>query len=362
MNTKEFIVLRLELTDTPIEVWREIAIPTTNTLFELKGLLCALFNFDEEAQYSFDVDGELIDNQQAKNAQVGMFMTGAESSVIFSSHGTDTWNVIITPEEILEESTNQFPVTCMAGEGQAILNKDMTHEMYTEIVESALLGNQDFSEITDLSLEFVGEDLFDIDVNEINTEILNTYEFREKDEDIFEDSLVTEEKMLNAPLDEIVYDESDLVPNQEGRLSEDFFNQEVIVQFYTDVIGLTEEQAAYHVLYETSINNIIDAMHVEGYSEQEIEQMMKGNHALDEELYEKLSSDFDILHALPSRDEIFSEEDEKRLTQVEQALFSTLEENNLTFESFVHLTEEEANRVEELFMDAIRNIDNNLLS
>ncbi|GBU11061.1 hypothetical protein AwErysi_06770 [Erysipelotrichaceae bacterium] len=110
-----------------------------------------------------------------------------------------------------------------------------------------------------------------------------------------------------------------------------------VMAAYTELLGFSEEQGAYLVVYNETIGVIGEAMLDAGYDEKTIDAMMSGKMAMDEKIYEELTTEFEVLESLPKREELFTEEEERKIQHLEATLaetFELMEQKGLSIEEF----------------------------
>lgn len=316
MKTKQrqWLEIKLSLQHTDHQVERTIAVPDSFTLYDLETFITYLFNFDIDETGWFDLNGHRY-NSTNSQIDVEIFQPLSECWEIpmtYYFQGKDIWSVAIQ----MNYSKQEYDVVkLLDATGLELSHANMT--------------------ISDFNLMDVDETL---DLVALDYEMMS----------------------MGKALDVLFLGDDVSVP--EPVASNTFDPHADLVYFYTQIVGLSEEQASYQILYETALDKIVATMESQGYDEDIIEKTIMGSIAFEEHLYEVLEHDIDILQTLPARADIFTAEDEEYLQKVQDEMFDFLESKNIAAEQFTTTNELITDELEQEFIQILKNLRNNILS
>jgi len=335
------------------EVRREIVIPDFFSVYYLHIVIAALFNFDDLTDVSIDGNGvhlSINNEEEDFNEQifdeVKNFMTEPTAQAFtYTYFGQDTWEVAFN----MELTNKQYPhITCLDAIGNGIFFEQMTKDEYEKILEyqqnpekeEARQFFQQFPLMQDLS--FTTVDLTDIQYK------LSLLERNLLDAD---ETLLPNESM-----------EPGHVTGSMPLLDAVFDTNSFLMYLYHEIAGLSIDQAAYEILYRTNVSNIVETMKNLGYDERTIYETLETKLAFDEQVYEKVSESVDLLHMLPQREEVFSEDEELYLEQIDDLIFSVLGEYELDTTDLSSVDEKTEELVSQRLIEQITKLKNKHLS
>src|SRR5699024_4842171 len=161
------------------------------------------------------------------------------------------------------------------------------------------------------------------------------------DDDIFP-SEITQAKIENVEQQETSY-----------LLDDEFDTRSFLMYLYHEIAGFSVDQAAYEILYRTSMNEVIETMLQAGYSEMQIEKTLQMEMHFDEAIYEQAAESIDLLSILPHHEELFSPEETQFLEQVDAIILQVLEKYNIDLED-ISMVDEQIE--EQLNQDLIKEV------
>lgn len=357
MSQAKAIKISLSLQDTQIPVTRTVIWNNQITCYEIHLLINGLFDFEETKDVELTY-GEKTMRMVGDNVDDAFVITLDKidlcdgEPLYYTYAGASKWKVTITLTYLEEQPKQEIPYFA-EGTGQGILNPDLTISEYNEYVAAAQNNNLELLTTSVKKLAFIGTDITELSAEKMQKEVKKVYTF-------YNEILAIEKQQEQGcgcgnhhhhegetagcgcghhhhegesggcggcgcghhhdhdDVQQTAQDDSGLSFEEE---------QEMIAQTletYTQIIGLTEEQAAYLVLYTGAIETIIEEMEDAGYDEESIDNMMQGKLAMDESIYEAIAESLELLESLPPREEMLSEEDEKKLAILDSVMNETV--------------------------------------
>lgn len=369
MSQSKAIKISLSLQDTQIPVTRTVIWHNQITCYEIHLLINGLFNFEEtkdvELTYgekTMRMVGDDVDDAFVITLDKIDLCDG--EPLYYTYAGESKWTVTITLTYLEEQPNKELPYFA-EGTGQGILNPDLTISEYNEYVAAAQNNNLELLTTSIKKLAFIGTDITELSAEKMEKEVQKVYTF-------YNQILAIEKQQEQGcgcghhhhhegeaegcgcghHHHEVEaggcgcghhhdhegeaegcgcghHHHHEVV--QQSTLDDSGMNfeeeQEMIAQTletYTQILGLTEEQAAYLVLYTGAIETIIEEMENAGYDEESIDRMMQGKLAMDESIYEAIAESLELLESLPPREEMLSEEDEQKLAILDSIMNETV--------------------------------------
>jgi len=353
MDTVHWIKVNMQLQGISNEVRREIVIPDFFSLYYLHILIAALFNFDDLTDVSItraDVTLTINNDEEDFNEQIfedvkGFAVQAKDEPFTYTYFGQDTWDVTFTLEQI--DTTYQH-ITCLQAIGNGIFFEQMTKDEYEKILdyqqnsetEEAQQFFEKFPVMQDLSFTTV-------DIADIQYKL-----------SLLERNLLDADEML------LPNETTDATPitGSMPLLDSVFDTNSFLMYLYHEVAGLSIDQAAYEILYRTNIGNIIETMKELGYDEGAIYETLQTKLAFDEQVYDKVSDSVDLLHMLPQREEVFTEDEEMYLEQIDELIFSILSEYEIDTTNLSAVAPETEELVSQRLVEKITELKNQHLS
>lgn len=338
MSQSKAIKISLTLQDTQIPVTRTVIWHNQITCYEIHLLINGLFDFEEtkdvELTYgekTMRMVGDDVDDAFVITLDKMDLCDG--EPLYYTYAGKSKWKVTITLTYLEEQPKQELPYFA-EGTGQGILNPDLTISEYNEYVAAAQNNNFELLTTSVKKLACIGTDITELSAEKMQKEVQKVYTF-------YNEILAIEKQQeqgcgcghhhegetggCGCGHHHDHDDVQQTTQNDSGVNFEE--EQEMIAQTletYTQIIGLTEEQAAYLVLYTGAIETIIEEMEDAGYDEESIDRMMQGNLAMDESIYEAIAESLELLESLPPREEMLSEEDEQKLAILDSVMNETV--------------------------------------
>jgi len=353
MDKLHWINVQMELKGISNEVKREIVIPDFFSLYYLHIIIASLFNFDDLTDVKIDGAGihlTINNDEEDFNEQifddVKKFTVEADGNPFtYTYFGQDTWEVTFR----LKAADKQYQhITCLHAVGNGIFFEQMTKSEYEKILayqakpedEASVAFFQQFPLMQDLSFTEVDLPGIQYKLSLLERNLLDADEMLMPDENM-EPGVITG----SMPLLDTVFDTNSF-----------------LMYLYHEVAGLSIDQAAYEILYRTNIGNIIETMKALGYTEETIYDTLQTKLAFDEQVYEQVSESVDLLHMLPQREEVFNEDEELYLEQIDGLIFSVLGEYHIDTADLSSVDEATEQLVSERLVEKITALKNQHLS
>lgn len=319
MHKTKWLEVEMNLQGTPNQVSRTVTMPQDFTIYYLHIIVATMFDFDDLVDVKVTYpQGEVFIGESGDNTvdemftALGDFLTPeGTQTFIYTYYGHDDW--IVELKIAAARATYQH-LTCIEATGTAIIFPQMTHEIYETLYTLPKETVEEFQKMK----RIMGNDaaILEIDLNAADIKALN------KMLHLLERNLIDDEE-----------NEIDVFEERESRRQAaefdmnniDFDSNAFFMYLYHDIAGLTEEQAAYEILYRTNVNEIIDIMLDAGYDPDTIDDMLSMNTPFDEKIYEQISPALDLLAILPQREELFSDEEEQLLGEIEEVILKYID-------------------------------------
>jgi|GEM_PF-5299686 len=343
MKQNKWIVAKFTLKGVTIPVERTIILPTEIMLFDMWAIIATAFDFEFDKTIMYVVNDVKIwmsvhQTDEGMFARLGVLFDRGITSLKVIYEGEDDWQV-----DIELSSTMEVPETlyCLEGTGQGILMPSFSHTDYENALKMIELGQQKQLLIDNPDINLFGK-ITDFDIEKFNNHLeyfaTNLMESPYNNDEVEDEG---ENLLKGSALD---YADSIDDPHQE------------LIIFYEEIVGLNSEQAAYQVVYETTMNVVVSTMLEQGYTKETIEKTLMGTLAFEEKIYEQLEHELEILQSLPSRSEFFTDAEEEYLAEVEAVFMGILEERDLSLENYVHVDEDTATEIDEQFASELERI------
>lgn len=296
MKNREYVILDIEVLNACGPFSRTFILPASINLFDVQDVLALALHFDVETKVSYVIGQQEIvsDDQELEEAlffPLNTWVAKGANTMTFRYHGVEHWDFQLRLSPTSEQPQKWM---CARGEGDLLLSPSLTHEIERQYYESQQTKNA-----MDIQEE-PQQARVTLPINEIITEL--NEELRQLQRSL--DELDAEQFEYEA---EVFWDETESAHDPQYEL----------LMFYVQIVGLSEEQAAYHILYETSLNHIIETLRELGYDDPAIMKTLEGKMGFESHAYEAIEHEWDILQSLPARGTLFDEQTDEYIEAVE---------------------------------------------
>jgi len=354
MKNVSWIKVKMNVMGISNTVERVLVIPDFLSLYYLHIIVATLFQFDDlldvkiaNEMYEIFISENNIELNEQMFEGIGQFLNEQGEQVFnYTYYGQDTWDLQIN----LQKETKKYNhITCIKATGNAILFERMTKNMYEQIYQYTQNPH------TKAAIDFMKQypkfkdiDLINADLPAIQEQLF-----------LLEKNLLDDEILENLPIADM---SEETIEESMQLLDDEFDTRNYLMYLYHELAGLSVDQAAYEILYRTNLGEIVEAMVNLDYEDEVIDKTLRMELPFDEKLYEQVSDAIDLLNVLPKRDELFNDEDETYLNQIDNIILAILEEHEVDLADLGDVSTDVIENVERAFVEQITKVKKQRLS